>query len=260
MVSRSVLTGNQTLFFSQLETFIDWPHFFYAWSVPPESVQARELKEDAIRMLRELDSCFCVRYVCEPFLAYSQGDDVIIPDMGISLPFLRQQRPSQDGYCLCLSDFVKPYDGVGMVMDTIYIYATTVDESMVEKYIDDDYRHLLAQTLADRLAEAASEYLSSFGRIRPAVGYPSIPDMSMNFLLGKLIDFASLGITLTSSGMMKPHASVSGLILPNPQARYFAVGKISEEQIVDYARRRGMPVNTLRNFIDVQYSDDEKTL
>ena len=88
-----------------------------------------------------------------------------------------------------------------------------------------------------------------FQGIRPAVGYPSLPDASINFLLDEILDLGQIGIMLTESGAMRPHASVSGLMMAHPQARYFVVGKIGDDQLHDYARRRGMDVATVRKFL-----------
>ncbi|WP_373735151.1 vitamin B12 dependent-methionine synthase activation domain-containing protein, partial [Bacteroides heparinolyticus] len=85
--------------------------------------------------------------------------------------------------------------------------------------------------------------------IRPAVGYPSLPDQSVNFLLDALLDMKQIGITLTENGAMHPHASVCGLMMAHSASRYFAVGKIGEDQLEDYARRRGMPVEKMRKFL-----------
>ena len=85
--------------------------------------------------------------------------------------------------------------------------------------------------------------------IRPAVGYPSIPDMSINFILSDLLDMPQIGIHLTESGMMTPHASVSGLMFSHPQATYFDIGKIGEDQFNDYVRRRGLPIEVMRRFL-----------
>ena len=137
----------------------------------------------------------------------------------------------------------------------------------------DDYLRMTTQLLADRLAEAAAEkmhqevrrrywgyqpdeqltmaelHAEQFQGIRPAVGYPSLPDASLNFILSSLLRFSDIGIRLTESGAMVPHASVSGLMLAHPQSRYFAVGAIDEEQLHDYARRRGIPVELARRFL-----------
>jgi cobalamin-dependent methionine synthase I len=137
----------------------------------------------------------------------------------------------------------------------------------------DPYQKMMAQLLADRLAEAAAELLHlevrrsywgyapdeqlSIGELhqehyqglRPAVGYPSLPDVSLNFVIDQLIDMKQIGIRLTESGAMRPHASVSGLMLAHPKARYFSIGKIGEDQLADYARRRGLPIELTRKFL-----------
>lgn len=121
---------------------------------------------------------------------------------------------------------------------------------MERLYGQDDYKRMLVQTLADRLAEATAEKLHEDVRrkewgyapderltvrelhneryqgIRPAVGYPSLPDQSVNFLLDELLDMKQIGISLTENGMMTPHASVSGLMFAHPESRYFSIGKI----------------------------------
>jgi cobalamin-dependent methionine synthase I len=88
-----------------------------------------------------------------------------------------------------------------------------------------------------------------FQGIRPAVGYPSLPDASINFILNDLLHMQDIGITLTESGAMRPHASVSGLMISHPKSHYFSIGKIGEDQLADYARRRQMPVETIRKFL-----------
>lgn len=138
---------------------------------------------------------------------------------------------------------------------------------------DDPYRRMMHQTLCDRLAEAAAELLHADVRrrhwgyapledlhpqqlfdekyqgIRPAVGYPSLPDLSLNFLIDELIDMQAIGIRLTENGMMTPHAAVSGLMLAHPAATYFAVGPIDTVQLNDYALRRGIAPTRLRQFL-----------
>ena len=132
---------------------------------------------------------------------------------------------------------------------------------------------MLSQTLCDRLAEATTELMhlqvrrtywgyasnedlpiedllvGKYQGIRPAIGYPSLPDTSVNFLLDSLLHMARIGISLTETGMMRPHASVSGLMIAHPMARYFELGPIGEDQLRDYARRRGLPEKTVRRFL-----------
>lgn len=198
------------------------------------------------------------------------------------LPMLRQQCPDADGFCHCLADFIRPVQGGRR--DTIGLFATSVEhratrhapQRVGEKPASasgDDYRDLLVQTLSDRLAEAAAErvheevrksvwgyapderltidelHAEKFQGIRPAVGYPSLPDISLNFLLDRLLHFGQIGAALTEHAMMVPHASTSGLMLAHPDAHYFSVGRISEEQLADYAERRGTTPGQLRPYL-----------
>ncbi len=87
-----------------------------------------------------------------------------------------------------------------------------------------------------------------FQGIRPAIGYPSLPDVSLNFLLDELLDYSQIGIRLTENAMMIPHASVSGLMISEPQAHYFDIGDMTEEQLSDYATRRGADKETIRKY------------
>lgn len=187
------------------------------------------------------------------------------------LPMLRQQMPDADGFCKCLSDYIRPL-GQG-VQDTIGIFATSVPAAMQNLYPDDPYMQMMVQTLSDRLAEAAAEvlhlqvrktywgyapdedltieqlHIEQFQGIRPAVGYPCLPDISLNFLLDEYVPFSQVGVELTENGMMYPHASVSGLMLSHPASRYFSVGNITQEQIDDYAERRGRKVDDIRKYL-----------
>ena len=153
------------------------------------------------------------------------------------------------------------------------IFAASCDGEVELLHADDPYKHLLVQTLADRLAEAATEKMHEYVRkvawgyakeenlsipellkedfqgIRPAVGYPSLPDQSVNFLLDKLLHMGQIGISLTENGAMYPHATVCGLMFAHPAARYFAVGKIGKDQLEDYAKRRGMAVEKVSRFL-----------
>jgi cobalamin-dependent methionine synthase I len=155
----------------------------------------------------------------------------------------------------------------------IGLFATSVDIGLETDFDADPYQKMMAQLLADRLAEAAAERMheqvrkaywgyakdehltipevlvEKFQGIRPAVGYPSLPDTSLNFLIDELIDMHQIGIHFTESGAMKPHASVSGLMLAHPKSRYFSIGKIGEDQLLDYARRRGLPLELVRRFL-----------
>lgn len=234
----------------ELTDLISWEHFFYTWNVKSGSDEAAQLKHEALQRLDSLKEHLQVHYLYQMFEAQSVDDDVVLDKYRI--PFLRQQIPNSEGYCLCVSDFVRPqHDRVG-------IFATSVGQ-LADTSSDDPYASLLLQTLSDRLAEAAAERLqqqvseaegwNAQQIIRPAVGYPMIPDMSINFMLDELCDLGRIGIQLTENGMMHPHASVSGFMMANPHACYFAVGPISEEQLIDYAQRRGYTIERMRKFI-----------
>ncbi len=255
----------------EVEPFISWPYFYHAWQMGGKTEEARsELRDEAEQMLRLLRGKYTTKAVFGLFDAFSDGDDIIIE--GVRLPMLRQQRPPTNGaHCLCLADYIMPYDE--MRKDTIGVFAATVERRMETEHHADPYQQMLVQTLADRLAEATTEKMhlevrktywgyaqdenlsmeqilrGEFQGIRPAVGYPSMPDASINFLIQKIIDMGSIGIHLTENGAMQPHASVSGLIIAHPKARYFDVGHVGLDQLADYARRREIPLELARRFL-----------
>lgn len=269
---------------SDLKDYINWAYFYHAWSLAQHTAEAQRLHDEALRMLKQLQPYVVVKGVVELMPAWSESDDIVVQPMRpcecgqshpcgdpVRLPMLRQQVPNEDGSCMCLSDFVRPKQSLRK--DQIGIFATSTSIDVGATFPDDEYNRMLLQTLADRLAEACAERLHQevrttlwgyapdehltieelhqerFQGIRPAVGYPCLPDLSINFVLDKLIGFGSIGVSLTTSAMMQPHASVSGLMLSLPQARYFAVGKIDQSQLADYARRRNMSTEELKRYI-----------
>lgn len=236
----------------------------------PKASEAMQLHKEAQRMLNDLDGRFKVYAMYRLMDANSDGDNLIME--GKTFPLLRQQSRVKDSDpYLCLSDFVRP--AASGVTDTVGCFATTIDPKMEKEFEGDDYKLMLCKTLAERLAEAAAEKIHETIRksvwgyapdenlsikelldekycgIRPAVGYPSLPDISVNFLLDELLDMKRIGITLTENGMMHPHASVSGLMFAHPQSRYFSVGKIDEAQLADYAGRRGKTADEMRKYL-----------
>lgn len=256
----------------ELKPYINWPYFDYAWGVGSKGRHERtELRREADAMLAELEGRYSAHALFGIFTANSDGDDILVD--GVRIPMLRQQHASGTNQTsLCLADFVRPLSKG--VPDEVGVFATTVDAALEKDFATaDPYRKMMAQTLADRLAEAAAEkmhqevrtsywgyapderltiqqlHIEAFQGIRPAVGYPSLPDTSVNFILSDLLDMKQIGIRLTESGMMMPHASVSGLMIAHPKARYFNLGKIGEDQLRDYAARRGVPVELMRCFL-----------
>lgn len=288
--------------------YINWIYFFHAWGFPPRfaaiadihgcdscraswlttfpeaerrrAAEAMQLHKDALRMLNQLDEDFQTHVRFGLYEANADGNDLLLFDeirqRSLRLPLLRQQHVQHAGDpYLCLSDFVRPVRSGER--DIVGVFAGTVAPEIEHLYEEgdhaDDFKHLLCQTLADRLAEASVEkmheeirqhywgyspdeqftmkelFLEAYSGIRPAVGYPSLPDQSTNFDLDAWLDFSAIGIRLTETGAMLPHASVSGLILAHPQARYFAVGKIGEDQLADYARRKGKSPDEIRKYL-----------
>ncbi len=250
----------------ELVPYINWTYFFFAWQIKGQA-EKESLRKEAEAVLWQLGEQYHVYAVFRLLEANGDGDDIVTGEHRI--PLLRQQQGNPP--CLCLSDFLRPLSSG--ISDRLGLFATSVDMGLETDFDADSYQKMMVQLLADRLAEAAAERLhervrkdfwgyakgehltipemlvEKFQGIRPAVGYPSLPDTSLNFVLNELLDMKQIGIRLTESGAMKPHASVSGLMFAHPQARYFNLGKIGEDQLRDYAHRRGLPVESIRKFL-----------
>jgi 5-methyltetrahydrofolate--homocysteine methyltransferase len=262
---------------AELRSYIDWTFFFSAWELkgrypqildhPRHGEAARELFEAANELLDRIvaDRSLAARGVYGFWPASAEGDDVVLSH-GTRFPMLRQQadhgddRPSRS-----LADYVAPAE-MGLV-DHIGAFAVTAglgaDElaGRFERDLD-DYRAIMVKALADRLAEAFAEWLHERARrewyesgpemsgddllaeryrgIRPAFGYPACPDHTRKATLFELLDAPSAGIDLTEHFAMTPAASVSGLYLAHPAARYFNVGRLGRDQVEEYAARCGM--------------------
>jgi 5-methyltetrahydrofolate--homocysteine methyltransferase len=245
---------------------------------------ARELYEAAQQVLGRLarERLITPRGVYGFWPANSSGDDIIVykdDSRAVELVrfhMLRQQEPIADGRPnRCLADYVAPKET--LVPDYIGAFAVTAGiglDQVVAAYErqHDDYSAIIAKALADRLAEAFAEYLHQQARrdwgygaserlsseelieekyrgIRPAFGYPACPDHSEKPALFRLLDAERIGITLTESYAMMPAASVSGIYLAHPEARYFNVGRIGRDQVEDYAARKGMPVEEVERLL-----------
>lgn len=256
---------------AQLRPYINWLYFYHAWGLAgkPQSEKDKLLNE-ANAMLDRLQQRYQTHALVGLFDANADGDDIVVGTE--RMPMLRQQRPSTPGApYLCLADFVRPLSSG--IKDRVGVFAASIDETIEHDFQQDDFQRMLAQTLADRLAEATAELVhlqvrrtiwgyapdenldipqllrEDFQGIRPAVGYPSMPDTSLNFIIDRLIGMKRIGIRLTDSGAMKPHASVSGLMFAHPKAHYFDIGRIDDTQLRDYARRRHVPVELMRRFL-----------
>lgn len=252
----------------EVAPYIDWSYLLHAWGVSgiQHAATAEELMRDAKEILQETGNSRCIHAVFALCNATGNGDDIMIE--GTRLPLLRQQHRLDGKPNLCLSDFVSPRG------DKIGLFATMVEDAFGSGYAD-DYRRIIALVLADRLAEAAATLMhrtvrtdnrywgyvpdekltidelnrEEYQGIRPAVGYPSLPDQSVIFIIDSILQVGDIGIILTPNGAMSPHSSVCGLMLSHPAARYFAVGEITDEQLHDYCARREVPVEKIKRFL-----------
>ena len=270
---------NKTYSISELTPFINWLYFYHAWGLSGKPREDKEkMKQEALQMLASWEEKYHTHAIFRLFEVCSEGDDLIffLSEKKLRFPMLRQQHPSAPGEPnLCLADFIRPLSQG--IRDQVGVFCTSVDGTIIDEYRHDDYLNMMAQTLSDRLAEATAEKLheevrkdraywgyapdenltieqqhrEEYQGIRPAIGYPSLPDTSANFLIDQLIDMKQAGIRLTETGMMTPHASVSGFMFAHPKSRYFELGKIGDDQLCDYARRRGVPVELMRRFLAV---------
>ena len=286
----------------QLVPFIDWSPFFHTWElrgVYPKILQhekhgeeARKLFADAQKLLEEIVGKKLIRPhgVYGFFPANRVGDDVeLYTDESRAkilsrFHFLRQQIEKGDGTPnWCLADFVSPKHSTFNIQhstpdDYIGAFAVTSGhglKELVEKFKadHDDYNAIMAEALADRLAEAFAEFLHKrvrdewgYGRtekltteeligekyrgIRPAAGYPACPDHTEKGILWQLLDVEkNAGIKLTESFAMWPGSSVSGLYFAHPESKYFAVGKLGRDQLLDYHVRKGMTLQEVERWL-----------
>ena len=268
-----------------LTPYIDWTPFFIAWEMHGKfpgilkdekiGVEASKLYDEANKMLEEIvaEKWLQPKAVLGFWPANSDDKDTVTlldteNNEEIELQFLRQQMKKASGQPnLSLADFIAP--ATASKQDYLGAFAVTIQG--IEKHIErfeaehDDYKKIMLQALADRLAEALAEYVhmkvrkeywgydkneslsnedmikESYVGIRPAPGYPACPDHTEKNKLFHLLDVTRLtGIELTESLAMYPASSVCGWYFSNPESKYFGVGKISNDQLYDYAERKKM--------------------
>ncbi|MDR0744014.1 MAG: methionine synthase [Tannerella sp.] len=243
----------------------------------PKAREALKLYDEARKVLNRLldgTEAACCEAIYGFFPAASIGDDIRIGNE--RFPMLRQQTANEKNNALSLADFIAPEaDGHEDYAGAFAVTAGQSVESLCHEYDKegDSYNRMLIRTLSDRLAEASAEYLhkkvrteywgyapdenlttdelfkARYRGIRPAVGYPSLPDQGLIFNIDRLLNLQQIGITLTENGAMSPASSVAGLYFAHPESSYFMIGQISEEQLNDYALRRGKTADELRKFL-----------
>ncbi len=256
---------------------------------------ARELFEDARTMLQRIvsEGWLEARVVFGLFPAARRGDDVLVyadttrDRVRAVLPTLRQQTAKRAGQAnLALADYVAP-EGAG-IADWLGAFAVSVhganDRARAFEVAHDDYRAILLKSLADRLAEALAERVHELVRtrywgyapherlstpdliaeayrgIRPAPGYPACPDHRTKTTIFELLDAErATGIGLTSSLAMTPASAVSGLYFAHPDARYFGVGKVGRDQVLDLAERTGVPLPDVERWLSATLAYTSET-
>ncbi|MDF2158250.1 methionine synthase [Algoriphagus sp. CAU 1675] len=285
---------------SVLRNYIDWTPFFSTWMLsgrfpkiledPVVGKEAKKLYEDAQSMLDTLiaEKWLSAKAVFGLYAVNRKGDDAFVfGDEGEpigSFHFLRQQGKKGKGVPnRSLADYLHPdkTDYLGCFAVTSGLGMETKLEEF--KKAGDDYNDILFKALADRLAEAAAEYVHELVRkdywgysenesfdneslikeqytgIRPAPGYPACPEHSEKETIAKLLDMKNeIGIELTSSYAMYPTSSVSGFYFANPESRYFGLGKIGEDQVASYAARKGISLKEAERLLspNLAYTPD----
>jgi 5-methyltetrahydrofolate--homocysteine methyltransferase len=278
-----------------LREFIDWTPFFHTWELkgvyprilddPQQGEQARQIFSEAIALLDTIieEKLLTARGVYGLFPASAVGDDVELYADGTrekvleQFHFLRQQANREGNEpCRSLADFIAPSE-TGLP-DHLGAFAVTSGIGLKElcdrfRADNDDYNAIMAEAIADRLAEAFAECLHKrvrdewgYGRAetstidelihekyrgtRPAAGYPACPYHTEKGTLWRLLDVqANTGMLITESFAMWPGSSVSGLYFAHPESRYFSLGKIERDQVADYAARKGMSVEEVERWL-----------
>jgi 5-methyltetrahydrofolate--homocysteine methyltransferase len=255
---------------------------------PQYGQAARDLYANAKSLLDRIvrERLLTVNAVYGFWPAAAEHDDIVVyrdRSRGGELTrfnLLRQQETMAAGQAnLSLADFVAPAARSDCT-DFIGAFAVTAGlgaDALVRRFEaeHDDYSAIIVKALADRLAEAAATWLHHRAReewgieerlttdqilgeqhrgIRPAFGYPACPDHSEKFKLFELLGAREIGMDLTEHAAMLPAASVSGLYFANPQARYFTVGRLGEDQIANYARRKGQSVDQVERWLSSNLS------
>jgi 5-methyltetrahydrofolate--homocysteine methyltransferase len=278
-----------------LRDFIDWTPFFHAWELKgvyprilddeKQGAQARQIFTEGNALLDCIieKKLITARGVYGLFPASAVGDDVELytdstrTEVLERFHFLRQQANREGSEpCRSLSDFIAPKET--WLPDHIGAFAVTSGIGLKElcdrfRKENDDYNAIMAEALADRLAEAFAECLhkrvrdewgygceeglsnaeliqEKYRGIRPAAGYPACPDHTEKGPLWRLLDVqANTGMLITESFAMWPGSSVSGLYFAHPESRYFSLGKIDRDQVADYHQRKGMSVAEVERWL-----------
>ncbi len=268
--------------------YIDWTPFFSSWRMQgayPQILESEKYGEEAKKLFADANHYLEILLKADLqlnkakvgfFKAKSKNDDIHLFDENNkqveTLCMLRSQRKMQEEHSRnrSLSDYIAPtndYLGAFVVTSGLGL------EKVIEQFPDDDFAQIMLKSLADRLAEAFAEFMHEYVRselwgyakgeslskidlikekykgIRPAPGYAACPDHSEKQKLFKLLDAKSIGVELTESCAMLPASSVSGWYFAHPEAKYFNVGKVEKDQVLDYAKRKDLSVEACEKWL-----------
>ena len=269
----------------EIRNYIDWTPFFYTWEMKKKfplilddenfGVQATQLHNDANRMLDNVieNNWLKLKSVIGIWKANSVGDDIILKDENnneIETFCTLRQQAVKSNQNLALSDYIAPSNsGIQDYMGAFACTAGIGIENQLLKFEKefDDYNIILLKAIADRLAEALTEYMHEkvrkeiwgysknesynneelideiYDGIRPAPGYTACPDHTEKLKIFSLLESEkNIGVSLTESMAMMPNSSVSGYYFAHPSSKYFTVGKIQDDQIKDYSKRKNMSI------------------
>ena len=276
----------------EIRNYIDWTPFFYTWEMKKKfplilddenfGVQATQLYNDANKMLDNVieTKWLNLKSVIGIWKANSVGDDIILKDENnneIETFCTLRQQAVKSNQNLALSDYIAPSDsGIQDYMGAFACTAGIGIENQLLKFEKefDDYNIILLKAIADRLAEALTEYMHEkvrkeiwgyskdesynneelideiYDGIRPAPGYTACPDHTEKLKIFSLLESEkNIGVSLTESMAMMPNSSVSGYYFAHPSSNYFTVGKIQDDQIEDYSKRKNMSINEVEKWL-----------
>lgn len=272
-----------------VEPLINWSYLFSAWELngaypqilnsPKKGNEAATLYKDANRLLQQIkdEHLLTLNGVAGIFPAYSSGNDIVVETLSGSkiLPQLRNQE-SDNSQNLCVADFIAPAGGV---KDYIVLFAVTAGiglKKLVESFRqkNDDYNAIMSKLLCDRLTEAFAETVhykirrdlwgyedndmlpddiikERYKGRRFAFGYPATPDHSLKRDVFDILNVEkNTGMRLTENFMIDPGEALCGMMIGDPEVKYFSIGKVGDDQMADYAKRRGMSAELIRRLIE----------
>ena len=275
---------------STIRNYIDWTPFFFTWEMRKKypailedkifGEQAKKLLDDANKMLDDViaNNWLQAKAVIGLWQANAEGDDVHLTENGekiVTYNFLRQQGKKTRSN-KCLADFVAQKSSGKQDYMGSFVCTAGLDierQLAIFEKENDDYNCILLKAIADRLAEALTEYMhekirkeiwgyaldekfanedliaEKYRGIRPAPGYTACPDHTEKEKIFSLLNAEQIGAKLTENMAMSPNATVSGYYFANPVAKYFSVGKVQDDQIADYAKRKNITTKEVEKWL-----------